>query len=127
MKTTAVRIHGVRDLRMDTFELPEIREDEILARIVTDSLCLSTYKVAQKGSALFPSLAAVCAVYALNKILGTNFMFLNNGGTGNPLAWAESVLGNPGYLLALPVLIGLVWLILYMPLLVARKRTAQNG
>ena len=43
MKTTAVRIHGVRDLRMDTFELPEIREDEILARIVTDSLCLSTY------------------------------------------------------------------------------------
>lgn len=51
MKTTAVRIHGVRDLRMDTFELPEIREDEILARIVTDSLCLSTYKVAQKGSA----------------------------------------------------------------------------
>lgn len=77
--------------------------------------------------ALFPSLAAVCAVYALNKILGTNFMFLNNGGSGNPLAWAESILGNPGYLLALPVLIGLVWLILYMPLLVARKRAAQNG
>ena len=51
MKTTAVRIHGVRDLRIDTFDLPEIREDEILARIVTDSLCLSTYKVAQKGSA----------------------------------------------------------------------------
>lgn len=51
MKTTAVRIHGVRDLRVDTFDLPEIREDEILARIVTDSLCLSTYKVAQKGSA----------------------------------------------------------------------------
>lgn len=50
MKTTAVRIHGVRDLRVDTFDLPEIREDEILARIVTDSLCLSTYKVAQKGS-----------------------------------------------------------------------------
>ena len=51
MKTTAVRIHGVRDLRVDMFDLPEIREDEILARIVTDSLCLSTYKVAQKGSA----------------------------------------------------------------------------
>lgn len=51
MQTTGVRIHGVRDLRMDTFQLPELQEDEILARIITDSLCLSTYKVAQKGSA----------------------------------------------------------------------------
>lgn len=51
MKTTAVRIHGVRDLRMDQFELPEIQDDEILVKIMTDSLCLSTYKVAQKGSA----------------------------------------------------------------------------
>ena len=51
MKTTAVRIHGVKDLRMDQFELPEIKEDEILAKVMTDSLCLSTDKVAQKGSA----------------------------------------------------------------------------
>ena len=51
MKTTAVRIHGVRDLRLDQFELPEIQEDELLVKIMTDSLCLSTYKVAQKGSA----------------------------------------------------------------------------
>lgn len=51
MKTTAVRIHGVKDLRVDEFDLPEIQEDEILAKIVTDSLCLSTYKVSQKGSA----------------------------------------------------------------------------
>lgn len=51
MKTTAVRIHGVRDLRMDQFELPEIKEDEMLVKVMTDSLCLSTYKVAQKGSA----------------------------------------------------------------------------
>ena len=43
MKTTAVRIHGVKDLRMDQFELPEIKEDEILAKVMTDSLCLSTY------------------------------------------------------------------------------------
>lgn len=51
MKTTAVRIHGVRDLRLDSFELPEIKEDELLVKIMADSLCLSTYKVAQKGSA----------------------------------------------------------------------------
>lgn len=51
MKTTAVRIHGVKDLRMDQFELPPIKEDEILVKVIADSLCLSTYKVAQKGSA----------------------------------------------------------------------------
>ncbi len=51
MKTTAMRIHGVRDLRVTSFELPEMQEDELLVKIMADSLCLSTYKVAQKGSA----------------------------------------------------------------------------
>lgn len=51
MKTTAMRIHGVRDFRVQSFELPEIQEDELLVKVIADSLCLSTYKVAQKGSA----------------------------------------------------------------------------
>ena len=44
MKTTAVRLYGKEDLRLEEFELPEIGEDEILAQVVTDSLCMSTYK-----------------------------------------------------------------------------------
>ena len=32
IKTTAVRLYGKNDLRMETFELPPIKEDEILAR-----------------------------------------------------------------------------------------------
>lgn len=63
-------------------------------------------------------------IFVLNKKLGTNFMFLNNGGSGNPLAWAESILGNPGYLLALPVLIALVWAVMYLPLETARRKRA---
>lgn len=51
MKTKAVRLHGVNDLRIDEFELPEPGEDEILARVVTDSLCLSSLKAAKLGSA----------------------------------------------------------------------------
>lgn len=74
--------------------------------------------------AIFPSLAIVCVIFVLNKKLGTNFMFLNNGGSGNPLAWAESILGNPGYLLALPVLIALVWAVMYLPLEAARRKRA---
>jgi threonine dehydrogenase-like Zn-dependent dehydrogenase len=50
MKTKAVRIYGVRDLRLEEFELPKMGEDEITAHIVTDSLCMSTYKVANQGA-----------------------------------------------------------------------------
>lgn len=50
MKTKAVRIYGVHDLRLEEFELPTMGEDEIQARIITDSLCLSTYKVQNQGA-----------------------------------------------------------------------------
>ena len=40
MKVSAVRLHGANDLRMDEFELPEIKEDEILVKVVSDSVCI---------------------------------------------------------------------------------------
>jgi threonine dehydrogenase-like Zn-dependent dehydrogenase len=50
MKTKAVRLYGKNDMRLEEFELPEIREDEILAQIVSDSICMSSYKAAIQGS-----------------------------------------------------------------------------
>ncbi len=50
MKATAVRLHGANDLRLDTFELPEITDDEILVKVVSDSICMSTYKCAILGT-----------------------------------------------------------------------------
>ncbi|MBR6007558.1 MAG: zinc-binding dehydrogenase, partial [Clostridia bacterium] len=49
MKTTAVRLHGKQDLRLDSFELPELQEDQILAKVICDSICMSTYKCAMQG------------------------------------------------------------------------------
>ena len=49
MKTKAIRIHGVDDLRLEEFELPKIKDDEILARIVSDSICMSSHKLAMQG------------------------------------------------------------------------------
>ncbi|MDR0447402.1 MAG: L-sorbose 1-phosphate reductase, partial [Treponema sp.] len=49
MKTKAVRLYGVNDLRLDEFELPEIKDDEILARVVSDSVCMSSHKLALQG------------------------------------------------------------------------------
>ncbi len=51
MKTKAVRIYGKEDLRLEEFELPEMKEDEILARVVSDSICMSSYKAAKQGAA----------------------------------------------------------------------------
>jgi len=50
MKTKAVRLYGEKDLRLEEFDLPEIKEDEILARIVSDSICMSSYKAASQGT-----------------------------------------------------------------------------
>lgn len=50
MKTRAVRIYGKQDLRLEEFELPQIKDDEILAKVVADSLCMSSYKATKLGA-----------------------------------------------------------------------------
>jgi L-sorbose 1-phosphate reductase len=50
MKTKAVRLYGEKDLRLEEFELPAIKETEILAKIVSDSICMSSYKAATQGT-----------------------------------------------------------------------------
>ena len=49
MKTKAVRMYGMDDLRLEEFELPEIKDDEILVKVVSDSICMSTYKLVKQG------------------------------------------------------------------------------
>jgi len=49
MKTKAVRLYGKCDLRLEEFELPVIKEDEILAKVVSDSICMSSYKSSHQG------------------------------------------------------------------------------
>lgn len=49
MKTRAVRLYGKKDLRLEEFDLPQINGDEILARVVSDSLCMSSYKASSQG------------------------------------------------------------------------------
>lgn len=49
MKTKAVRMYGMDDLRLEEFELPQIKEDEILVKVMSDSICMSTYKLVKQG------------------------------------------------------------------------------
>jgi len=50
MKSKAVRLYGKKDLRIEEFELPSMDEDEILAMVVSDSLCMSSYKASLQGA-----------------------------------------------------------------------------
>ncbi len=50
MKTKAIRLHGKNDLRLDEFDLPPLKDDEILAKVVSDSICMSSYKAAKQGA-----------------------------------------------------------------------------
>ena len=50
MKSKAVRIYGKSDLRLEEFELPPIADDEILASVVSDCICMSSYKAAIQGA-----------------------------------------------------------------------------
>src|SRR5690606_41481571 len=50
MKTRAVRLYGKKDLKLEEFELPPLKEDEILAKVVSDSICMSCYKASSQGA-----------------------------------------------------------------------------
>ena len=50
MKTKAVRLYGKDDLRLEEFDLPAIKDNEILAKVVSDSICMSSYKATHQGT-----------------------------------------------------------------------------
>ena len=50
MDTTALRLYGANDIRLETFELPQIASDEVLIKVISDSVCASTYKAIKQGS-----------------------------------------------------------------------------
>ena len=51
MRSKGVRLYGAYDIRLEEFGLPDIREDEILVRVMSDSICMSTYKLLVQGKA----------------------------------------------------------------------------
>lgn len=50
MKTRAVRLYGENDVRLEEFELRPITNGEILVKIISDSVCMSTHKTILQGA-----------------------------------------------------------------------------
>lgn len=51
MKTKGVRMHGKDDVRFEEFGLPDMTENDIVCKVICDSICMSTYKAIKQGTA----------------------------------------------------------------------------
>ena len=51
MQTLALRLYAKDDARLESFDLPEIGEDEVLADITSNSICMSSHKALIQGAA----------------------------------------------------------------------------
>jgi len=49
MRSRGIRLYGKSDLRLEEFDLPTIKDNEILAKVVSDSICMSSYKAVTQG------------------------------------------------------------------------------
>lgn len=49
MKTRAARLYGANDVRLEEFELRPITSGELLIKIISDSVCMSTHKTIMQG------------------------------------------------------------------------------
>ena len=49
MDTKAVRIYGKKDLRLETITLPPVGDDDVRVKIISDTLCMSSYKASMEG------------------------------------------------------------------------------
>lgn len=58
-------------------------------------------------------------IYGINLLLDTNFMFLMNADSGNPLYIFEQLWGN--HLYGYPIIIAAVLIVMYVPLIIFRK------
>ena len=86
--------------------------------LVTTGQVATDLKSALKGVGLLVAMAI--PVYFLNLLWDTNFMFLMEPDSGNPLELFEKLLGS--HLWGFPILLPVVILVMYLPILICKKR-----
>lgn len=86
--------------------------------LVTTDQVSTDLRAAFKGVALLVAMAI--PVYGLNLLWDTNFMFLMEPDSGNPLELFEKLLGS--HLWGFPILLPIVVLVMYIPMYLLKKR-----
>lgn len=90
--------------------------------LVTTNQVSTDLKSALRGTALLVAMAI--PVYFLNLLWGTNFMFLMEPDSGNPLEMFETLLGS--HLWGFPILLPVVILVMYVPAKIFMNRKASS-
>ena len=70
-------------------------------------------------------IALAIPMHFVNEALGTNFMFISTPSPGSPLMPLYGLFGN-GYVAAALVLMVLVWIVLFLPWEIARRRKEKQ-
>ena len=107
----------VHFMTLSSFILHILLVDYTLMQIIGGEL---RPDVARAPACLGIMLALAAPVYALNKLWGTNYMFLNWPSERSPLEWF-SFLGRPGYLLGYLPLLLLAWTPIYLPGIIKKR------
>lgn len=89
--------------------------------LVTTGQVATDLRSALKGVALLVAMAI--PVYGLNLLWGTNFMFLMQPDSGNPLELFEKLLGS--HLWGFPILLPVVLFVMYLPVFLLKKRKTR--
>lgn len=74
----------------------------------------------------FIALTAI-AIFVLNKIIGTDFLFINGGKTVGWLRAMTKIFGIYGYLWIFPVIMALLWTIQFLPFYLAERHSAKKS
>ena len=85
--------------------------------LVTTNQVVTNLKAALRGVLLLVALAI--PVYFLNLLWDTNFMFLMEPDSGNPLEFFQSLLGS--HLWGFPILLPIVIFIMYIPIFIIKR------
>jgi hypothetical integral membrane protein (TIGR02206 family) len=91
--------------------------------LVTANQVSTDLKSALQGVVLLVVMAI--PVYFLNLLWDTNFMFLMEPDSGNPLGLFEQLFGS--HLWGFPILLPIVILVMYIPILILKKRKSRQG
>ena len=90
--------------------------------LVTSNQVTTDLKSALRGTALL--IAMAIPVYGLNLLWDTNFMFLMEPDSGNPLELFEKLLGS--HLWGFPILLPVVILVMYVPARIFKNRKISS-
>ncbi len=70
---------------------------------------------------------AMCPpVYIIDRLFNENFFFLNAPSPNSPLSLFEKWLGNPGYLIAFPLIAAALWFFMYMPFVIKGPKVMKR-